>query len=747
MPSASTRAPSAIRTPPSAVHRIVSWLTGDTARQQSAHQVAAGVLALDSTVQGLTDAQLAGKTAELRARLVQGASLDDLQVEAFAVAREAARRVTGLTANDKQVLGAAYAHAGGIVEMKTGEGKTLMEVMPAYLHALTGGGVHIMTANDYLAGRDRETLAPVFEKLGLTTAVVNRQLAPAARKLANAADVTYGTAAEFGFQYLNDHLTQDPNARVTRDLSKVFALVDEADKVMLDEATTPLVISAPVGEDPAPVQTMAAVARQLVEGKDFEKDLKTRQAWLTESGLTRVEKMLGVGELYTAENQDLLPYLQSAVQARALFVEGRDYLRQGSEVVLIDEFTGRPKPGHRFSEGLHQAIEAQEGLRPGDGAINLASVNLPSFLKKYGKLSGMTGTGSPEFSAIYGLDVQAVPTHRPVARQALPDRMFADGATRDQALADHVAELHRSGRPVLLGTRSIERSEELSALLELRGIPHNVLNARNLTAEAAIVEKAGKLGAVTVATNMAGRGTDIKLGGGDANERAHVVALGGLAVLGSERHEARRIDEQLAGRAGRQGDPGTSQFFLSRDDELFKLHGDKAFTEPAAMVVDAQRRSEDRGLEGRTAMLKFEQEVNRQRDAVYGARDAALDGEDLTATLEDFIARLSREEMTPERRAYLGDDVATAVAAQKARMGEAFGGVLRAVYVRSLDSEWVEQMAELDRLREGNRWEGYQEEEPVRDYERKAHEAYDKMILSVAARTVHGLLSAKPLQS
>ncbi|MBT9586934.1 DEAD/DEAH box helicase [bacterium] len=770
------------------------WVTGRTSRLEQAQQVATAVLAQEQAMASLTDPQLRAKTDEFRTRLASGASLDDIQVEAFAVAREAARRATGLTANDKQLLGAAFAHQGCIVEMKTGEGKTLMEAMPAYLHALSGKGVHIITANDYLAQRDQSTMNPIFEKLGLTTSVVSRALPEDQRKAANQADIAYGTASEFGFQYLTDHLTTDPNARVSRDLSQVFALVDEADKVLLDEASTPLIISQNVAEDPKPTRVMATVVKHLKEGVDFQTDLKTRQAWLTEPGLERVEKILGVGDLYSAKNEELVAYLHTAVQARALYQNGVHYLNSNHEIVLIDEFTGRPKPGHRFSEGLHQAIEAAEGLVPGDAMLTMASITYPNCLRMYGKLAGMTGTGQSsehEFQQVYGLNVQPVPTHRPVVRKDLDDVMFASAKGRDTALADHVAQLHQQGRPVLLGTRSIERSEDFSRLLQERGIPHQVLNAKNLEAEADIIAQAGRLGAVTVATNMAGRGTDIKLGGDPAllggnpeaqqqcaNEKARVIALGGLAVLGSERHEARRIDEQLAGRAGRQGDPGSSQFWLSQQDELFQLHVEKAALaklEPPQLVRQAQLHADEKSLEMREFSLKYDRVVNKQRSLVYEARDAVLDGSDVQENLGDFVTRicgsfetrssdLDQQRLVQDANYLLGDPqprvalpakgrsawlksaLEKELAAQSERMGPALPGILAAVYLRSLDREWMEQISELDGLREGNAWEASQEENPVQYYEKKAHEAFNEMLDRVAARTVHGLLAARPMQ-
>jgi preprotein translocase subunit SecA len=758
------------------------WVTGRTSRFEQAEGVAQAVQALAEPMRSLSDADLTAKTADFKSRLAAGASLDDIQVEAFAVAREAARRATGLTANPRQILGAALAHQGHVVEMKTGEGKTLMEVMPAYLHALSGKGVHIITANDYLAGRDHQQMGPIFERLGVSSGVVSRDMPLDARQAANRCDITYGTASEFGFQYLNDHLTHEPAERVSRDLSQVFALVDEADKVLLDEANTPLIISHGLAEDPKPARVMATVVKHLKAGADYQKDARTRQAWLTEAGLERVEKILGVGDLYTPKNEELISYLHQAVQAKALYENGVHYLKGAEGIVLIDEFTGRPKPGHRFSEGLHQAIEAAEGLLPGEGQLTLASVTYPNYFCMYGKVAGMTGTGmsaSREFEQMYGLGVQAVPTHKPVARKDLPDLLFDSSAARDQALAQQVCEFHQQGRPVLVGTRSVERSEEISALLTQMGIEHQVLNARNLEAEADIIAQAGRLGAVTVATNMAGRGTDIKLGGDPPLQREQVLALGGLAVLGSERHEARRIDDQLAGRAGRQGDPGSSQFFLSREDELFRLQLSKeqrAQGEPHDLVLQAQKRAEDKALDQRQHHVKYAQVENRQRNLVYQARDQVLDGSPLAEEVPEWVTRvvdsfaqraksteperlqeqvhylLGNPESTPQlpekgQAAWFRQQLESALEKQTAQMGEALPSVLGAVYLRSLDREWMEQLQELESLRQGNGWEAALEENQVQYFERKAHQSFSDMLDRVAARTLHGLLAARPMQS
>jgi len=756
-----TGSATALRATPGFFARLVGWaqevVSGEGAVKKEAAALVDGVLALD--LRGLTDAALTARTAELRTRAAAG---EDICVEAFAVAREAARRVTGMTATREQILGGVYAHQGAIVDMKTGEGKTLMSVMPAYLRAVTGQPVHVITANDYLARRDCELLGPVFSRLGVSAGLVGE----------GQFDITYGTASRFGFQYLTDHLVADPSQRQGRDLSTVFALVDEADKVLLDEASTPLVIADHAPEDPRPVQTMAEVVRHLKPEIDFASEPARRTAWLTERGLERVEQILGL-ELYNGQNEALLGYLQSAVEARALFRKDVDYVVRDGQVVLVDGFTGRLKPGHRFNEGLHQAIEAKEKVAIGDAQKTMASITYPNFFRLYGQVSGMTGTGlsgKDEFAQVFGLPVRAVPTSRPCIRRELPDELFDNSAQRDRAVVSRVAELHRSGRPVLVGTRTIEHSEKLSAALAELGIRHSVLNARNPEAEAGIIAQAGRRGAVTIATNMAGRGTDIKLGGDPPVEKAAVVALGGLAVLGAERNEARRIDEQLAGRAGRQGDPGSSQFFVSRDDEVLRLFPDEA------SVDEAQARVEARNLEGRLESLKFDGVVNLQRQAVYARRNAVLEGADLAEEVKAMpaliaaqcaernfsgtldAARLQREvefllarspvEGIPlERKSlarWLEGELSSALGAQMESMAEMFNPIARDIWLQVSDQEWADQQEVLTRLREGHWVETMHQENPELHYQKEAHRTFTEMEGRVAARVVRTLLAARP---
>lgn len=735
-----------------------------TGEARAARQARRAVEAIKAQDVGSLD--LKAQTASFRARLKAGESLDDLMVEAYAVAREAARRVTGMEAYDEQILGGIYAHQGAVVDMKTGEGKTLMEVMPVYLHALSGDGVHVITANEYLAGRDRDLLGPVFEALGLQASVITSGQEPGARRQANRADVVYGTASEFGFQYLTDNLAIAPEQRMGRDLSQVFALVDEADSLLLDEARTPLIIADRIPQDGRLDRTMAQVVKHLGPA-DIGCEPARKTAWLTESGIERASKLLGVDNLYDQAHQAWLPALQSAVTARALYERNVHYVVQNGEVVLVDEFTGRLKPGHRFAEGLHQAIEAREGLAPGPEQKTMASITYPNYFRLYQKVSGMTGTGlaaAEEFREVFGLPVRAVPTHKPCQRVDLADRLFDTSRQRDAALAQEALRLSQAGRPVLIGSRSIERSQELSAALAALGIKHEVLNALNAAEEAKIIARAGQRGVVTIATNMAGRGVDIKLGPG-------VRQLGGLAVLLSERHEARRIDQQFIGRAGRQGDPGSSQCFLSREDELFRLYETND-------VASAQQKAESRNLETRRELLKYDGVVNLQRQAVYGQRDGLISGSEIdldkmvSRTLEAACARhfstglpvdrpqLGKEmsyllggrpvavptlESGPALRKWLGGQLRTALAAQQAALPPGvFGSVLQQATLESLDQEWATQQTALEGLRDGAWTQAYGEKDPLREYEMQAHEMYGGMLDRVAARSLHAVLSVAP---
>ncbi|GMU53043.1 MAG: protein translocase subunit SecA 1 [Candidatus Xenobia bacterium] len=758
----------------SAIKREVS---GEARAERQARSLVAAVQAQD-----LTKADLKALTAGFKARLAAGESLEELQVEAYAAAREAARRVTGMTAFDEQVLGAVYAHQGSIVDMKTGEGKTLMGVLPTYLHALTGKGVHVVTANQYLAQRDRDQLAPIFAELGLTAGVIVPDQEKEARRAANQADITYGTASEFGFQYLTDNLAITSEERVGRDLSGVFALVDEADSLLLDEARTPLIIADRIPQDNRVAKVMAEVVRHLKPGQDIGTEPARKLAWLTEAGSEKAGKLLGIANLYEPQNESLVSALHSAVTARALYQRNTHYVVQQGEVVLVDEFTGRLKPGHRFAEGLHQAIEAAEGLEIGPEQKTMAGITYPNYFRLYSKVSGMTGTGASaaqEFREVFGLPVRLVPTHKPRIRVDHQDQLYATSAQRDAALAAEVKRLHQTGQPVLIGSRSIERSQELSQILTELGIPHQVLNALNAEREAGIIAEAGKKGAVTIATNMAGRGVDIKLGPG-------VRELGGLAVLLSERHEARRIDEQFIGRSGRQGDPGRSQCFLSLQDDLFRLHGEKlpevgssplTGLKVQAAVAAAQARAEGRDLESRQHLLKYDGVVNLQRQAVYAERDAVIAGAEVD--LEKMVERVSQDaeqrhfgtglavnqpqlqkelsyllggkpvaapsfENGPALKGWLRGQLQTALAAQQAALPPGvLGNVVRSAYLEALDQEWATQQTSLEQLRDGAWMQAYGEKEPLREYERGAHELYGGMLDRVAARVMHSSLSLR----
>ncbi|MEK7849171.1 MAG: preprotein translocase subunit SecA, partial [Chloroflexota bacterium] len=546
---------------------------------------------LEADVQQLSDADLRGKTEQFRSRLHGGESLDDILPEAFAAVREASRRTIGLRHFDVQLMGGMVLHRGQIAEMKTGEGKTLVATLPLYLNALSGEAAHLVTVNDYLARRDTHWMGPVYHALGLRAACIYQEatflfdpertsqdarwphLHPIPRREAYQADITYGTNYEFGFDYLRDNMALDLSQMVQRPLN--YAIVDEVDYVLIDEARTPLIISGPAQEPTDRYYTFARLVTRLQPVEDFQEDEKYRSVNLTETGLSRVEKWLrGDGvlkgpSLYAPANNSLLFFMEAALKARTLFRRDRDYVVKDGQVIIVDEFTGRLMAGRRYSEGLHQAIEAKEGVKVQRETVTMASITYQNYFRMYRKLAGMTGTAATEaeeFNKIYKLDVVVIPTHKPMIREDLPDRFYRSEEAKYRAVAEEVARLHQEGRPVLVGTSSIENNERLGDIFQRRGIPHNVLNAKQHEKEAGVIAQAGQPGAVTLATNMAGRGVDIVLGTG-------VAEKGGLFVVGTERHEARRIDNQLRGRTGRQGDRGMSQFFVSVEDDLIRRFG------------------------------------------------------------------------------------------------------------------------------------------------------------------------------
>ena len=596
------------------------------------------VSALENEAERLSDEELTARTEEFRGRLREGETLDDLLPEAFAVVREAARRTLGLRPFDVQVLGGIVLHEGRIAEMRTGEGKTLAATMPIYLNALAGKGAHVVTVNDYLARRDSEWMGEVYRFLGLTVGIVQDRMDFEERKEAYASDVTYGTNAQFGFDYLRDNIATSLERLVQRELN--FAIVDEVDSILVDEARTPLIISGMPESAADTYYRFAAIMPRLKEGEDYEVDEKKNQVSPTEQGVEKVESFLGVENLYDDVNRNLVNHLNQGLRAHTLFKRDDEYLVRDGEVFIIDEFTGRVMEGRRYSEGLHQAIEAKENVQIREENQTVATVTIQNFFRQYDKLAGMTGTAATEaaeFDQTYGMEVVSVPTHKEMIRDDKEDLVYKSRKSKHNAAIEDIAERHEKGQPVLVGTVSVEVSEQLSDHLKRQSIPHNVLNAKNHEREAETIAEAGEKGAVTIATNMAGRGTDIKLGEG-------VAEVGGLYVLGTERHESRRIDNQLRGRSGRQGDRGESRFYLSFEDELLRLFGgdrmqgliDKIGLEEdqaieAGMISNSVRRAqeqvESRNFQTRKKILEYDDVLNKQRQVIYEMRREILMGE------------------------------------------------------------------------------------------------------------------------
>ena len=612
--------------------------------------------ALEPKMQGLTDDKLVGMTAQFKQRLAAGETLDDLLPEAFAVVREGSRRVLGMRHFDVQLIGGMCLHDGRIAEMRTGEGKTLVATLPVYLNALTGKGVHMVTVNDYLAKRDSEWMGRLYRFLGLSVGLIAHDMDFPERKFAYSCDVTFGTNNEFGFDYLRDNMVIDERQMVQRPLH--YAIVDEVDSILIDEARTPLIISGPGQKSTDIYVKMAHAVATLKEGTDYKVDEKQKTISPADSAVPKIEKMIGVKNLYAPENIEYSHCFMAALRAKALMKRDRDYIVKDGEVVIVDEFTGRVMPGRRFSDGLHQAIEAKEGVKVQRESQTLATITFQNFFRMYDKLAGMTGTAKTEedeFLKIYNLPVVVVPTNKPVRRIDYPDIIYKTKRAKYKAVGQAVSEIHAKGQPILIGTTSITQSEELSSILKHLGIPHSVLNAKNHEKEAQIIADAGQKGAVTIATNMAGRGTDIKLGEG-------VPELGGLFIIGTERHESRRIDNQLRGRAGRQGDPGASRFYLSLEDDLLRLFASDRVTkimdklgmeedEPIEhkiitnSIEHAQKKVEARNFDIRKHVLEYDDVMNQQREVMYGERRKILMGENLKDNILSMVNHIIKTEM------------------------------------------------------------------------------------------------------
>ncbi|WP_227762356.1 preprotein translocase subunit SecA [Zhaonella formicivorans] len=760
-------------------------LLDDNAKEikKLSRQVAA-INELEPAMQKLSDHDLAAKTAEFKQRHMNGESLDELLVEAFAVVREASRRVLGLRHFDVQLMGGIVLHQGRIAEMKTGEGKTLVATLPSYLNALSGEGVHIVTVNDYLARRDSEWMGQIHRYLGLEVGLIVHGLEFSERKKAYAADITYGTNNEFGFDYLRDNMALHPEQMVQRKLN--YAIVDEVDSILIDEARTPLIIS---GQADKPTQLYYAVAKiipRLRKEEDYTVDEKARVVTLTENGVRRVEQMLGVDNLYDDANTELSHHVNQALKAHVLMKRDVDYVVKDGQVIIVDEFTGRLMFGRRYSDGLHQAIEAKEGVKIERESQTLATITFQNYFRMYKKLAGMTGTAATEeeeFRKIYGLDVVVIPTNKPMIREDLPDIVYRTEKGKFNAVVEEIIERHKKGQPVLVGTISIEKSEMLSDALKKRGIPHQVLNAKYHEQEAEIVAQAGQKGAVTIATNMAGRGTDIILGEG-------VAELGGLHIIGTERHESRRIDNQLRGRAGRQGDPGSSRFYVSLEDDLMRLFGSDNITgimdrlgmddttpidHPliSRSIESAQKKVEARNFDIRKHVLEYDDVMNQQREIIYKQRRQVLEGENLKANVLDMIHDIIDEAvdrysgasqypeewdlvglldyaeqtflpghgLTPEELTKMEKEEIREMfhmraeelyeAREQSLGSELMRELERMVILKVVDEKWMDHLDAMDQLRQGIGLRAYGQKDPLIEYKFEGYEMFNEMIRSI----------------
>ena len=808
---------------------------GEGRQIRQLEKIAKEVAELETEISTLSDSDLRAQTAKLKGMLVSGKTLEDLLPEAFATVREAAKRTLGQRHYDVQIMGGAALHQGNVAEMRTGEGKTLVSTLPAYLNALTGKGVHVVTVNDYLAERDSEWMGRIHRFLGLKVGVILSNMSPTERREAYASDITYGTNNEFGFDYLRDNMAWSPNDRVQRGYN--FAIVDEVDSILIDEARTPLIISGPVEGTNAHYKDFARIVSSMQPGKDYEVDIRKRTVGVLEEGIASVEKFLKIDNLYESVNTPLIGFLNNALKAKELFKRDKDYVVMNGEVLIVDEHTGRMLQGRRYNEGMHQAIEAKENVEIKQENQTLATITLQNYFRMYSKLSGMTGTAmteAAEFDKIYKLGVVQIPTNKSMIRKDQSDLIYRTEEAKFMAVVEDLFQRHDNGQPVLVGTTSVERSEYLSGLLKKRGIPHEVLNAKNHEREASIIAQAGRKGSVTVATNMAGRGTDIMLGGNpeflanaalmqkgldpevdlDAYNRAYieevklaaqrvtaehdeVAALGGLYVLGTERHESRRIDNQLRGRSGRQGDPGESRFYLSLQDELMRrFKGElvdaflRRFNVPddvpieAKMVTsairNAQTQVEQQNFEIRKNVLKYDEVLNRQRQVIYAERSGVLEGQDLSDQILEFIDETIKayviaatSEGYPEqwdldqlmlalKNLYptavsidalkqqnggaidqeillegLGNDAAQAYRTREALLTpKVMRELERQVVLSVLDRKWREHLYEMDYLQEGIGLRAMGQRDPLVEYQKEGYDLFVAMMDAVKEQVV-----------
>lgn len=790
---------------------------------------------LEKDLVGLSGEQLKGKTAEFKKRLADGETLDDLLPEAFATVREASKRTLGQRHYDVQLMGGIALHRGTITEMRTGEGKTLVATAPVYLNSLTGKGVHMVTVNDYLARRDAAWMGQIYDALGLTVATINHEasyqydashvtkaedvkedtegafkivhelLRPITRKQAYACDITYGTNNEYGFDYLRDNMAYSPEQMSQRSADEGghnFAIVDEVDSILIDEARTPLIISAPDEDSGELYATFAKIAPKLTEGDDYVVDIKEKAVSITETGIEKVEQMLGVKNIYDEGGVKYVHHLEQALKAEIIFHKDQNYVVKGDEVIIVDEFTGRLMPGRRWSEGIHQAVEAKEGVKIQKESRTLATITFQNYFRLYKKLAGMTGTAqssAEEFHKVYTLDVITVPTNKPNIRKDLPDKIFKNEAGKFRAIVQEIKERTAVGQPVLVGTVSIDKNEYLSLLLQREGVPHNLLNAKNHEKEAELHAQAGRYGSVTIATNIAGRGVDIILGGNppDSEMQKKVLAVGGLHVIGTERHEARRIDDQLRGRAGRQGDSGSSQFFVSTEDELVKRFGGdslKNIMERLGVSEDdvienrfvsnaiqqAQTRIEGYNFDARKYILEYDDVMNKQRETVYGLRRQILFAESSKPIVEeylnDYISHIfqfhtaghewATKELTDSFEAVVGTDSEiskqiTSFAEKRdteglrtfmqdyvsnrylKREGELGADQMRAleklVLIRTIDEIWVEHISSMEYLRGSVRLRAYGQRDPLAEYKVEGQRMFIQLLDSIKAQVVDAI--------
>ncbi|TAK61249.1 MAG: preprotein translocase subunit SecA [Dehalococcoidia bacterium] len=797
--------------------KLFSKIFGDNEREVRKYMpVVERVNALEPAFEALSDDELRAKTDEFRQRLADGEHIDDLLPEAFAAVREAAKRRVGQRPYDVQVVGAVVLHQGKIAELKTGEGKTLTATLPLYLNALEGKGAHLVTVNDYLAKRDAQWYGPVFDALGLSVGVLQHEeaflfspekqsdtqnmeyLKPCGRREAYYADITYGTNHEFGFDYLRDNMAVSLEATVQRELH--YAIVDEVDNILIDEARTPLIISGPAEDSAAMYQRFAVMAPNLVVERDYTIDEKARAVLLTEEGIERLEKLLNINNIYAPENYRLTRYMEAALKAHAIYKRDVDYVVKDGEIVIVDDFTGRLMFGRRWSDGLHQAVEAKERVKIQNESITYATITLQNYFRLYDKLAGMTGTAATEgeeFFKIYKLEVVVIPTNQPMVRDDFNDLVYRSERAKFEAVADEITELQQQGRPVLVGTVSIEKSEYLSELLQRRGIEHQVLNAKQHEREASIVAQAGRYGGVTIATNMAGRGTDIVLGGKPEGrtqeewqeEHNRVVDAGGLEIIGTERHESRRIDNQLRGRSGRQGDPGSSRFYVSFEDDIMRRFAPDWLPGMMARlgmeedmpiesgwvsraIETAQTKVEGHNFDIRKHVVDYDDVMNTQRDVIYKERRKILEGADLKSNLLDMVheeltaivsanlpsddasegdletmltevhavVRLS-DEFTPDALAGMTPDAILEAIIQftddayedkEEDLGHDIMRALeRLVMLRSIDSLWVEHLTAMDEMRQGITLQAYGQSDPLVAYKREAHDMWDQLMVNI----------------